>query len=105
MARKKTSSLDLETEFQVLDQRVSEDLAVPSLREHPPRVQSYAYRFFLVLPLYTGDGKTVFTGEHLGQLHLLFNARCGGWLASSSRSGAPHFGEYLPEGARQFQLL
>jgi hypothetical protein len=40
----------------------------------------------------------VFTDEHLSHLFMLFNGRFGGCLASSSRSGAPFFGEYLPEG-------
>src|SRR5204863_9863268 len=55
-------------------------------------------RFFLVLPSYNAEGLTVFAQEHLGHLHLLFDTRFGGCLASSSRSGAPYFGESLPEG-------
>ena len=54
--------------------------------------------FFLVLPLYSGDGSLVFTDEHLVDLQLLFAARFGGCLEASSRSGAPYFGEYLPTG-------
>jgi hypothetical protein len=61
-------------------------------------VQGYAYRFFLVLPLLTSKGQRIFTDEHLSHLFALFNSRFGGCLAASSRSGAPFFGEYLPEG-------
>lgn len=71
---------------------------MPSLRDRPSRVQGHAFRFFLVLPLYSAEGGKVFTEQHLGQLLFLFNARFGGCLVSSSRSGAPFYGEYLPEG-------
>jgi hypothetical protein len=75
-----------------------EDLILPSLRERPARVQGHAFRFFLVLPLYTAEGRGVFTNEHVSCLLALFNTRFGGSLASSSRSGAPFFGEYQPGG-------
>ena len=65
--------------------------------------RGHAYRFFLVLPLYTAEGISVFTPEHLGDLHRAFEKRFGGYLASSARSGAPFFGEYLPEGAQSVQ--
>lgn len=71
---------------------------MPSLRGQPARVRGHAYRFFLVLPLYNAEGKSVFTEEHLSRLYSLFDERFGGCLVSSSRSGAPFFGEYLPEG-------
>ena len=61
-------------------------------------MHGHAFRFFLVLPLYSSEGNAVFTEEQLGHLHFLFNTRFGGCLASSARSGAPFFGEYLPEG-------
>jgi len=83
-----------------LNQSVREDLFLPSLRDKPARVQGYAFRFFLVLPLMSSEGNRVFTDEHLSHLFLLFNSRFGGCLASSSRSGAPFFGEYLPEGTK-----
>jgi len=83
-----------------LNRLVPEDLFLPSLRERSPRVQGHAFRFFLVLPLYNAEGNRVFTDQHLSQLYSLFNSRFGGCLASSSRSGAPFFGEYLPEGTK-----
>ncbi len=73
---------------------------MPSLRGRPSRVQGYAFRYFLVLPRYTAEGNRVFTEEHLSPLYSLFNTRFGGCLAASSRSGAPFFGEYLPEGTQ-----
>jgi hypothetical protein len=82
-----------------LARRFRADLSLPSIRAHPARVQGHAYRFFLVLPLYSSEGNPVFTDDHLGQLDLLFDNRFGGCLVSSSRSGAPFFGEYQPEGA------
>lgn len=98
VARKKPSPSSLPAALRTLNQQVPEDLFLPSLRDRPPRVQGYAYRFFLVLPLYTAEGNRIFTEEHLGHLLLLFDTRFGGCLASSSRSGAPFFGEYLPVG-------
>jgi hypothetical protein len=98
VARKRPSPAGLPADLQALNQRIPEALFLPSLRDQPPRVQGYAYRFFLVLPLYTADGNRVFTDEHLGDLAFLFMTRFGGCLMTSSRSGAPFFGEYLPEG-------
>jgi hypothetical protein len=86
--------------FQALNERVPEDLFLPSLRDRPPRVQGHAFRFFLVLPLYCAEGKPVFTNEHLSHLISLFDVRFGGCLASSTRSAAPFFGEYQPEGGQ-----
>jgi len=85
---------------EALNQSVREDLTLPSLRDRPHRVQGYAFRFFLVLPLLSSEGERVFTDEHLSHLFALFNSRFGGCLAASSRSGAPFFGEYLPAGTQ-----
>jgi hypothetical protein len=98
VARKKASPSDLVRQLQILNESIREELSLPSLRGQPPGVHGYAYRFFLVLPLLSSEGNRVFTDEHLSQLFLLFNTRFGGCLASSSRSGAPFFGEYLPQG-------
>jgi hypothetical protein len=98
VARKSPNPPSLAAELQSLNDLVSEDISLCSLRESPPRVHGYAFRFFLVLPLYTAEGERVFTEEHLNRLHFLFDTRFGGCLVASSRSGAPFFGEYLPEG-------
>jgi hypothetical protein len=98
VARSQPSPVRLRKHLATLARRFSEELSLPSLREQPPRVQGHAYRFFLVLPLYSAEGQPVFTDEHLFHLYRLFDARFGGCLVSSSRSGAPFFGEYLPEG-------
>jgi hypothetical protein len=84
--------------LQALNQRIPEELSLPSLRDRPARVRGHAFRFFLVLPLYSAEGDRVFTEEHLSHLHFLFDTRFGGCLVASSRSGAPFFGEYLPVG-------
>jgi hypothetical protein len=99
VARSQPSPARLRTLLASLARRFPEDLSLPSLRERPARVQGHAYRFFLVLPLYSAEGYPVFTDEHLGQLDLLFDTRFGGCLVASSRSGAPFFGEYQPDGA------
>lgn len=96
MARRSRNPSILLTELQNLNHRIADDLSLPSLREQPSRVQGYAFRFFLVLPLYAANGRRVFTAEQLGHLHWLFDTRFGGCLAASSRSGAPFFGEYQP---------
>ena len=98
MARSQPSPTRLRTRLTTLTRRFPEDLCLPSLRGRPPRVQGHAYRFFLVVPLYSADGRPVYTDEHLRQLDLLFDARFGGCLVASSRSGAPFFGEYQPDG-------
>lgn len=100
MARKSPNPYGLPPELEALNRRVPNDLFLPSLRERPPRVQGFAFRFFLVLPLYNAEGSRGFTEEYLSHLHVLFDIRFGGCLAASSRSGAPFFGEYLPEGTQ-----
>jgi hypothetical protein len=84
--------------LRLLNKRFPEDLFLPSLRQNPARVQGYAFRFFLVLPIHSDEGKPVFTKEHIRRLVRVFNFRFGGSLASASLSGAPYIGEYLPEG-------
>ncbi len=98
MARSRGSPDRLRVELERLAQQFPHDLALPSLRARPARVQGHAFRFFLVLPLYSAEGQPVFTDQHLGPISRLFDVRFGGCLMSSSRSGAPFFGEYLPEG-------
>lgn len=63
-----------------------------------PRVQGYAFKFSLTLPLFAADGNRVFLEEHLANLLGLFDTRFGGCSGTSSRSGPPYFGEYLPKG-------
>jgi hypothetical protein len=96
--RRKASPSALRVALGTLSERFPDDLFLPSLRERPPRLQGHAYRFFLVLPLYSAQGMAIFTNEHFSYLSHLFDNRFGGCLAASSRSGAPFFGEYLPEG-------
>jgi hypothetical protein len=99
VARRRNPNLSrLEAKLRELDARVPEDLFLPSLRERSPRVHGHAFRYFLVLPLYSADGSPVFTDELIGRLHVLFNLRFGGSLAPSTRSGPPYVGEYLPAG-------
>lgn len=98
MGRKNRNLARLAAELRILNGQVPEDLFLPSLRADPPRVQGYAYKFSLTLPLFAADGNRVFLEEHLAQLHLFFDQRFGGCSGSSSRSGPPFFGEYLPEG-------
>lgn len=85
-------------QLHALGERFKEDLILPSLRENPPRVQGYAFKFTLTLPLFSGHGRDVFLHEHLTELHELFDRRFGGCSGTSYRSGAPYFGEYLPAG-------
>ena len=100
MARKKRKPSTLAAELRRLHRRFTEDLALPTLRSRPSRVQGHAFRFFLVLPVYNSEGYRVFTDEHLLSLSVLFSTRFGGYLVASSRSGAPFFGDYLPEGTQ-----
>ncbi len=99
MPRKNRSVARFAANLQTLRERFPEDLFLPSLREQPPRVQGYAYKFSLTLPLFAADGNRVFLEEHLAILHHFFDRCFGGCSGASIRSGAPYFGEYLPEGA------
>jgi hypothetical protein len=98
---RKQSKPTLEQELRTLNESVPESVRLPSLADRPPRVQGYAYRFFVVLPLLDAEGHTVFSDELLGWIYQCFDDRFGGCLVASSRSGAPFFGEYLPEERRQ----
>jgi hypothetical protein len=88
----------LEAGLRSLDAAAPEDLFLPSLRENPRRMRGHAFRFYLVLPMYSSEGNPVFMYEHLEHLYTFFDRRFGGCSAPSSRSGAPFFGEYQPEG-------
>ena len=61
-----------------LNVEIREDLHLPSLRENSPRVQGYAFKFALTLPLFDADGNRVFVEEQLAYLHLFFDRRFGG---------------------------
>ena len=98
MAKRNRSVARLGADLHALSASVPEDLFVPSLREQPSRLHGHAYKFYIVLPMYSAQGQPVFTPEHLLQLYSLFSTRFGGSLAPSARSGAPYFGEYMPEG-------
>jgi hypothetical protein len=76
---------------------VSEDLRVPSLLLHPPRLEGYAYRYKIVLPLLSASGEEVFTEEHLLALFDMFERRCGGSLASSGVAHPAWYGSYRPD--------
>jgi hypothetical protein len=75
---------------------VEEDLRLPSLLHDPPRVEGYAYRFKIILPLLSAMGEPVYTEEHLLHLLELFNDRCGGSLASSGLTHPAWYGSYRP---------
>src|ERR1051325_10022233 len=60
VAKKNANLARLESDLRTLNKLVREDLFLPSLRDRPPRVQGYGFRFFLVLPLLTAEGRTVF---------------------------------------------
>ena len=99
MAKRNPSLARLEADLRALDARVPGDLFLPSLRNDPPQVHGHAFRYFLVLPLYSAEGRPVFTDELISRLHVLFNLRFGGSLAPNARSGAPFVGQYQPEGS------
>jgi hypothetical protein len=76
---------------------VTEDLRLPSLALDPPRVEGFAYRFKLILPVLSSAGEAVFTGYHLRLLHELFDERFGGSLASTGTTQPSWYGSYRPE--------
>src|ERR1700677_4284542 len=76
---------------------VGEDLRLPSLLLDPPRVEGFAYRYKIVLPLLSVSGDVVFTQPHLLSLFDLFERRCGGSLASSDVSHPAWYGSYRPD--------
>lgn len=99
MGRNERSVARWKAKLQALSRRFPEELFLASLRETPPRVRGYAFKFTLTLPLFASDGNRVFLAEHLGQLHNFFDHRFGGCSGTAYRSGAPYFGEYRPPGA------
>jgi hypothetical protein len=98
VGRKETSVARFKASLRALNERVHGDLALPSIRETRPRVQGFAFKFSLTLPLFTADGRPVFSVDHLAELHKFLDIRFGGCTGASYRSGAPFFGEYFPEG-------
>jgi hypothetical protein len=100
VAKRNASVTRLEADLRALSASVPEDLFVPSLRAQPPRLRGHAFRFYHVLPMYCAEGRPVFTYDHLSHIYRLFDDRFAGCLAPTSRSGAPFFGEYQPEGTK-----
>lgn len=98
MARSERGIARLRAKLRALNVRHSGNLLLPSLRDNPPRVEGFAYKFTLTLPLFAAGGDRVFLHEHLAHLHELFDRRFGGCSGTSFRSSAPYFGEYLPQG-------
>jgi hypothetical protein len=98
VASKNRSLARMDADLRALESQFTQDLFVPSLREGPARVRGYAFRYFLVLPILAGDGKPVFTKEHIERLIRTLVRQFGGVLATASISGAPFVGEYQPEG-------
>src|SRR6266849_2265845 len=98
--RRYRSPARLAADLRTLSEKITDDLFVPSLRHAPPRLHGYAFKFSLTLPLFASDGNRVFSEQHLSLLHVLFDQRFGGCSGTSSRSGPPYFGEYLPHGDR-----
>ena len=76
---------------------VEEDLRLPTLALDPPRVEGYAHRFMIVLPLLSATGEAVYTEHHVSLLHELFDARFGGSLASTSIAHPAWYGSYRPD--------
>jgi hypothetical protein len=76
---------------------VEEDLRLPTLLLDPPRLEGYAYRFKIVLPLLSASGEVVFTDDHLSILHDLFERRCGGSLTSAGVAYPAWYGSYRPD--------
>jgi hypothetical protein len=76
---------------------VAEELRLPSLAHEPPRLEGYAYRFKIVLPLLSAAGEPVFTEDHLLLLQELFDERFGGSLASTGTTQPTWYGSYRPE--------
>jgi hypothetical protein len=75
---------------------VTEELRLPSLGLDPPRVEGFAYRFKLLLPVLSATGEPVFTGYHLRILHELFDEQFGGSLASTGTTQPAWYGSYRP---------
>ena len=76
---------------------VTENLRLPSLALVPPRLEGYAYRFKIVLPLLSATAEVVFTEHHLRILWELFDERFGGSLASTSTAQPTWYGSYRPD--------
>jgi hypothetical protein len=75
---------------------VQEDLRLTTLSLAPPRLEGYAYRFTIVLPLLSSEGETVYAEHHLQALHGLFDERFGGSLTSSGVAHPAWYGSYRP---------
>lgn len=92
MAERRQKPFDLK----ILD-TIAEDLKLPSLALAPPRLEGFAYRFKLILPLPSAPDEEVFTYYHLGILFDLFEKRCGGSLASAAVAHPGWYGSHRPD--------
>lgn len=93
MARKRRSEPTLEELLAVLEATPPGDLR--------PKLDGYAYRFTILLPLLSSTGREVFSGLSCALLYRLFERRFGGFLASASEGNPPWYGSWLPEGTHE----
>ncbi|MCI0458864.1 MAG: hypothetical protein L0Z62_18045 [Gemmataceae bacterium] len=103
MPRKSTGSKDRPVkkfvqDLRQLDASIPDDLRLASLSEKPPRLEGYACKYALLLPILAAKGERVFTDEHLTELVRLVSRRFGGCLALSASAHPPLYGFYEPAG-------
>jgi hypothetical protein len=100
---KRQSKLDkFQAEIAALQQSISADLHLPSLREN--RLEGFAALFVLVLPLLDAAGRPVFTDPLLQELFLVLDNRFGGCLVPSASSHPPYWGLWHPSGSHASEV-
>ena len=98
MPKKKSKLEKLQVELALLQQSISSDLRLPSVREG--RLEGFAHLFVIVLPLLNSEGEPVFTNALLDEIFLALDSRFGGCLAASASSHPPYWGLWHPSGSK-----
>jgi hypothetical protein len=96
VAKKASKLAQFHTELAALQQSITADLHLPSLRDN--RLEGFASLFVMVLPLLNADGLPIFTDELLQELFLVLDQRFGGCLVPSASSHPPYWGLWHPPG-------
>ncbi len=87
-----------DVDLSVLERLPPESLQLPSLERHV--LEGPAYRYTITLPLFSADGKEVFSKVlHVGPLIALLSRRFGGYTRTSTTPHAPLEGGWLPNAA------
>jgi hypothetical protein len=97
VAKKRSKLEQFQADLEALQQSISEDLRLPSLKEN--RLEGFAFLFVVILPLLNSQGHAIYSDPLLKELFFALDIRFGGCLVPSASSHPPYWGLWHPTGS------